>query len=77
MGGIFITYFTNIWQHFYFLGMILSYQRQFQSIRKNPVNQGLAILSILLVIISILANNSWSLFWVYLILFPILLCLRG
>jgi O-antigen ligase len=41
-----------------FLGMILSYQRQFQSIRKNPVNQGLAILSILLVIISILANNS-------------------
>lgn len=58
MGGIFITYFTNIWQHFYFLGMILSYQRQFQSIRKNPVNQGLAILSILLVIISILANNS-------------------
>jgi O-antigen ligase len=38
--------------------MILSYQRQFQSIRKNPVNQGLAILSILLVIISILANNS-------------------
>ncbi|WP_026795309.1 MULTISPECIES: O-antigen ligase family protein [Planktothrix] len=41
-----------------FLGMILSYQRQFQSIRKNPVNKGLAILSILLVIISILANNS-------------------
>ena len=41
-----------------FLGMILSYRHQFKSIRKNPVNQGLAILSILLVIISILANNS-------------------
>ncbi len=41
-----------------FLGMILSYQRQFKSIRKNPVNQGLAILSLLLVIISILADNS-------------------
>ncbi|WRH66905.1 MAG: O-antigen ligase family protein [Planktothrix sp. GU0601_MAG3] len=41
-----------------FLGMIFSYQRRFQFIRKNPINQGLAIVSILLVIISILADNS-------------------
>jgi len=41
-----------------FLGMILSYQRQFKLIRKNLLNQGLAIVSILLIIISIIADNS-------------------
>ncbi|HEY9863296.1 MAG TPA: O-antigen ligase family protein [Candidatus Obscuribacterales bacterium] len=39
------------------LGMLISYQRQFKLIRKNSLNQGLAILSILLVIISILADH--------------------
>ncbi|WP_254174875.1 O-antigen ligase family protein [Planktothrix pseudagardhii] len=39
------------------LGSLLCWKRQFKSIQRNPINQGLAILSILLIIISILANN--------------------
>lgn len=45
-GGIAIVFAT-----------LLTWKRQFKSIQQNPVNQGLGILSLLLIIISFLAHN--------------------
>ncbi len=40
-----------------FFATLITWKRQFKFIRQNPINQGLGILSLLLIIVSLLAHN--------------------